>query len=112
VVDLLAALNTGHDGGGCTVHANNPAEVPARLEALAALGGLDRPALHSQLAAAVQVLLHVSRDRSGPRRLAEIAVLRRGSDGLVTALTAWHVERGFADGMAHLTDLLKQREAA
>ena len=59
VVDLLAALNTGHDGGAGTVHANNPAEVPARLEALAALGGLDRAALHSQLAAAVQVVLHV-----------------------------------------------------
>lgn len=53
VVDLLAALNTGHDGGAGTVHANSPAEVPARLEALAALGGLDRAALHSQLAAAV-----------------------------------------------------------
>ena len=65
VVDLLAALNTGHDGGAGTVHANNPAEVPARLEALAALGGLDRAALHSQLAAAVQVLLHVGRDRDG-----------------------------------------------
>ncbi|OBF42542.1 conjugal transfer protein [Mycolicibacterium peregrinum] len=53
VVDLLAALNTGHDGGAGTVHANNPAEVPARLEALGALGGLDRAALVSQLAAAV-----------------------------------------------------------
>ena len=53
VVDLLAALNTGHDGGAGTVHANSPAEVPARLEALAALGGLDRTGLHSQLAAAV-----------------------------------------------------------
>ena len=77
VVDLLAALNTGHDGGAGTVHANSPAEVPARLEALAALGGLDRAALHSQLAAAVQVLLHVGRGRDGPRRLSEIAVLRR-----------------------------------
>jgi pilus assembly protein CpaF len=109
VVDLLAALNTGHDGGGCTVHANNPAEVPARLEALAAVGGLDRPALHSQLAAAVQVLLHVSRDRGGQRRLTEIAMLRRGSDGLVSALTAWHADRGFADGMAYLSDFLEQR---
>lgn len=53
VVDLLSALNTGHDGGAGTVHANSPHEVPARLEALAALGGLDRAALHSQLAAAV-----------------------------------------------------------
>ncbi|MDY6996762.1 MAG: TadA family conjugal transfer-associated ATPase [Actinomycetota bacterium] len=53
VVDLLTALNTGHDGGAGTVHANSPAEVPARFEALAALGGLDRAALHSQLAAAI-----------------------------------------------------------
>lgn len=53
VVDLLAALNTGHDGGAGTLHANNPGEVPVRLEALGALGGLDRAALHSQLAAAV-----------------------------------------------------------
>ncbi|WP_082931546.1 TadA family conjugal transfer-associated ATPase, partial [Mycolicibacterium setense] len=53
VVDLLTALNTGHDGGAGTVHANSPAEVPARLEALGALGGLDRAALISQLAAAV-----------------------------------------------------------
>lgn len=53
VVDLLAALNTGHEGGAGTVHANSPDEVPARLEALGALGGLDRSALHSQLAAAV-----------------------------------------------------------
>ena len=51
VVDLLAALNTGHDGGAGTVHENNPAEVPARLEALGALGGLDCAALHSQLVA-------------------------------------------------------------
>ena len=53
VVDLLTALNTGHDGGAGTVHANSAAEVPARLEALAGLGGLSRAALHSQLAAAV-----------------------------------------------------------
>ncbi|GAS87578.1 TadA family conjugal transfer-associated ATPase [Mycolicibacterium brisbanense] len=53
VVDLLGALNTGHDGGAGTVHANSPAEVPARLEALGALGGLGAPALRSQVAAAV-----------------------------------------------------------
>ena len=45
VVELLAALNTGHDGGAGTVHANSVDEVPARMEALAALGGLDRVAL-------------------------------------------------------------------
>lgn len=108
VVDLLTALNTGHDGGAGTVHANNPAEVPARLEALGALGGLDRAALHSQLAAAVQVLLHVARNRAGRRRLSEVAVLRRIGDQ-VRAVTVWHAERGTTDAADELRHLLRSR---
>jgi pilus assembly protein CpaF len=109
VVDLLAALNTGHDGGAGTVHANSPGEVPARLEALAALGGLDRAALHSQLAAAVQVVLHVRRDRTGMRRLSEIGVLQRGDDERVRVVTAWHIDSGFGCGRDDLTALLRNR---
>ncbi|WP_312006714.1 CpaF family protein [Nocardioides alcanivorans] len=76
VVDLLAALNTGHEGGCGTVHANNAAAVPARLEALGMTAGLGREALHSQLASALDVVLHVARDRrTGSRWLAEVAVL-------------------------------------
>ena len=111
VVDLLAALNTGHDGGAGTVHANNPAEVPARLEALGALGGLDCAALHSQLAAAVQVLLHVARDRDGRRRVAEIAVLRRTGER-VRAVTVWHADRGLTDEIAAFRALLQGRRAS
>ncbi|HEX7322403.1 MAG TPA: TadA family conjugal transfer-associated ATPase [Mycobacterium sp.] len=109
VVDLLAALNTGHDGGAGTVHANSPAEVPARLEALAALGGLDRTALHSQLAAAVQVLVHVGRDRSGGRRLAEIAMLRPTAAGCVRAVQVWHADSGLTADAAELQRLLDDR---
>lgn len=109
VVDLLAALNTGHDGGAGTVHANSPGEVPARLEALAALGGLDRAALHSQLAAAVQVLLHVSRGSDGLRRLSEIAVLRRDDTGRVIVLPAWHVDRGAGSGFRPLMQVIRDR---
>lgn len=88
VCELLAALNTGHDGGAGTLHANSPAEVPARLEALAALGGLSRDGLHSQLSAAVQVLLHVRRQPDGARELAEIGVLRPKS-GRVIVRPVW-----------------------
>ncbi|MEZ0357190.1 TadA family conjugal transfer-associated ATPase [Mycobacterium sp. SA01] len=109
VVDLLTALNTGHDGGAGTVHANSPAEVPARLEALAALGGLDRAALHSQLAAAVQAVVHVGRRRDGTRRLTEIAVLCRADGGGVHAITAWHADRGWQDGRQLLQTLIDQR---
>ena len=80
VCDLLAALNTGHDGGAGTVHANSPAEVPARMEALAALGGLPRAALHSQLAAAFHVVLHMAREQDGTRRLTDVGVFDRAGD--------------------------------
>lgn len=109
VVDLLAALNTGHDGGAGTVHANSPGEVPARLEALAALGGLDRAALHSQLAAAVQVVLHVSRGGDGRRRLSEIALLYRDQAGRVAVVTAWHVDGGAGSGFERLMQLIRDR---
>jgi pilus assembly protein CpaF len=112
VVDLLAALNTGHDGGAGTVHANNPAEVPARMEALGAVGGLSRPVLHSQLAAAVQVLLHVARDSAGVRRLTEIAVLRLHDDGRVRVVSAWRLGGGLAAGAADLHDMVSSRRAA
>jgi pilus assembly protein CpaF len=89
VCELLNALNTGHDGGACTLHANSSAEVPARLEALAALGGLSRAALHSQLAAAVQVVLHMRRTAHGARQLAEVAVLTHSETGDVRVVPVW-----------------------
>ncbi|MDT8910877.1 TadA family conjugal transfer-associated ATPase [Amycolatopsis sp. PS_44_ISF1] len=96
VCSLLNALNTGHEGGACTLHANSPAEVPARLEALAALGGLGRAALHSQLAAAVRIVLHMRRAAGGNRKLAEVAVLRP-VDGVVEAVPVWRAGRWTPD---------------
>lgn len=88
VTELLAALNTGHEGGCGTVHANSCADVPARLEALAMAAGMSRPAVHSQLSAALDAVVHLSRDRRGARSVREIAVLQRGADGLVQPVTA------------------------
>ena len=109
VADLLTALNTGHDGGAGTVHANSTAEIPARLEALGALGGLDRAALHAQLSAAVRVLLHVARDRTGTRRLTEVAVLDRDRDNTCCAVPAWQAGRGMGPGLPTLRALLAAR---
>lgn len=108
VVDMLTALNTGHDGGAGTVHANSPSEVPARLEALAAAGGMERAALHSQLTAAVQVVLHVRRGVGGRRVLGAIAVLSRDVDG-VRVVEAWTAEAGVGKGFAALAALLGDR---
>ncbi|MEP6760862.1 MAG: TadA family conjugal transfer-associated ATPase [Sporichthyaceae bacterium] len=88
VVDLLAALNTGHDGGCGTVHANSPEALPARLEALALAAGLGRAALHSQLVAAVQLVVHVVRGRDGSRRVAALSVLERSVHGLAEVVPA------------------------
>ncbi|WP_128984362.1 TadA family conjugal transfer-associated ATPase [Streptomyces roseicoloratus] len=87
-VDLLAALNTGHEGGCGTVHANAAADVPARLEALGTAAGLDRAALHSQLGAGLSAVLHLVRDRSGLRRIAEVHVFERDREGLVVTVPA------------------------
>ena len=94
VVELLAALNTGHEGGCGTLHANTAADVPARVEALALAAGLDRAAAHSQLAAGVEVVLHLRRHRDGTRRIDEVAVPARRPDGTVTMLTAARLQDG------------------
>ena len=99
VVDLLAALNTGHEGGCGTLHANSAEDVPARLEALASLAGLGREALHSQLASGLRVVVHLQRSRAdGVRRVAQVCVLRRGPDGLVGATPAWEWDGTSATG--------------
>jgi pilus assembly protein CpaF len=71
VRELLSALNTGHDGGAGTLHANGLADVPARLEALGALAKLDDGALARQVASAIDAVVHVER-RGGTRTVAGI----------------------------------------
>ncbi len=88
VVELLAALNTGHEGGCGTVHANSARDVPARIEALALAAGLSREAAHSQFLAGVDAVLHLGRDVDGRRVLREVAVPRRRPDGLADMDTA------------------------
>lgn len=79
--DLLTALNTGHEGGCGTVHANSARDVPARLEALAALGGMGRAATRAQTLSALDAVVHLRRDGGGGRRLAQIGIFARdGSD--------------------------------
>lgn len=92
VVDLLAALNTGHDGSAGTIHANAAAEVPARLAALGALGGLDESALAAQVAASIHVVVGVRRAADGARGVAEIGVVlpERTTAGLrIAVVPAW-----------------------
>ncbi len=88
VTDLLQAMNTGHEGGCGTLHANSAADVPARVEALAMAAGMPQAAVHSQLASAVDAVVHLGRGPDGQRRVTEVAVLRRSSSGQVEAQPA------------------------
>lgn len=82
VREVLTALNTGHDGGCATLHANAVADVPARLEALGALAGMTPRAVAAQAASALDVVVHLRRSR-GRRYVAEVGTVTGGSDGLV-----------------------------
>jgi len=83
VTDLLAAMNTGHEGGCGTIHANSAGDVPSRIEALAMSAGMPREAAHSQLSSAIEVVAHLRRDQDGRRRLAQLAVPQIDERGLV-----------------------------
>jgi pilus assembly protein CpaF len=87
IVDLLAAMNTGHEGGCGTVHANSAHDVPSRIEGLALAAGLNRQAAHSQLASAVDAVIHLART-AGQRHLAEIGVLQPQAADAVRVVTA------------------------
>jgi pilus assembly protein CpaF len=107
VCDLLAAFNTGHEGACGTVHANTAPDVVARLEALALAGGLGREALHAQVAAGLDAILHLDRDRVGRRLVAGIGVIQRtaGSAVEVVPAVSFHPEVRLLDG----ADLLRRR---
>ncbi|WP_420893307.1 ATPase, T2SS/T4P/T4SS family [Rathayibacter iranicus] len=78
--ELLSALNTGHDGGAGTLHANSLEDVPARLEALGVLAGWGPEAIARQTVSAIDLVLHLER-RGGRRRLAASGIFALDSAG-------------------------------
>ena len=101
IVDLLAALNTGHAGGAATVHANSVADLPARLVALAAVGGMSAVTLGAQAASALDVLVHLDRDRAGVRRVSEIGLWPREASS-VTPELVWSSAHGLGPAAPRL----------
>lgn len=116
VVDMLAAMNTGHEGGCGTVHANSAIDVPARLEALAVAAGLSREAAIAQMVAAVDLVVHLVRGTDGRRRLQQVAVLERpGPEAVAVPAVTFGADGSVrtGDGARRLERLLHpQRHAA
>jgi len=101
MVELLVALNTGHEGSAATMHANSAADVPARFAALGALAGLPAAAVTSLVASAIDLVVHLRRGVGGRREVAEIALLDRAGDDLAVA-SVWSAETGFGPAAARL----------
>ncbi len=87
VMDMLQAMNVGHDGSLTTVHANSPKDVLRRLEALAHMGdaGLPRESIREMIGSAIQLIVQVMRFRDGSRRVVSICEVLNEADRLETA---------------------------
>lgn len=110
VRELLSALNTGHEGGCGTVHANTSTDVLSRFEALGALAAMSGGAVRSQLASAVKIVIHVRREGVA-RVVAEIGVIDRAGDHLRVLPAMRREGRRLrpAAGWAELVALLDQQ---
>ena len=102
-IDMLQAMNTGHDGSVSTGHANSPADMLGRLETMVLQGGSGLPleAVRRQIASAIDIIVHLSRMRDGSRRTVEISEIR-GLDPLSGEIEIERLfvfrEEGFCDG--------------
>jgi pilus assembly protein CpaF len=85
-LDMLQAMNTGHDGSLTTVHANSPRDSLARLETMVLMAGMDLPvrAIREQIASAVDIIIHLARLRDGTRRVTHITEITGMEGDVVT----------------------------
>ena len=100
-LDMLQAMNTGHDGSMTTLHANNPREALSRLETMVLMAGLDLPvrAIRDQVASAIDVIVQLSRMKDGSRKVTHITEVQ-GMEGDVIILQDIFVfeQTGYQDG--------------
>ena len=85
-LDMLQAMNTGHDGSICSIHSNGPRDTLARIETMVLMAGMDLPmrAIREQVASAVDVIVHQSRLRDGSRRITHVTEVERMEGDVIT----------------------------
>jgi pilus assembly protein CpaF len=85
-LDMLQAMNTGHDGSMTTLHANKPRDVLARIETLVLMAGYDLPvrAIRSQITSAINVIVHLERQRDGTRKVVQISEVTGMEEDVIT----------------------------
>jgi pilus assembly protein CpaF len=85
-LDMLQAMNTGHDGSLCTVHANAPRDALARIETMVLMAGYDLPvrAIRQQVASALELIVHLERMSDGSRKVTAITEVQRMESDVIT----------------------------
>ena len=85
-LDMLQAMNTGHDGSICTLHSNGPRDTLSRMETMVLMAGMDLPmrAIREQVASAIDLIVHQSRFKDGSRRITHISEVERMEGDVIT----------------------------
>ena len=98
-LDMLQAMNTGHEGSISTIHANSPREALARLETLVLMAGMDLPlrAIREQISSAIDVIVQISRLRDGTRRVTSVTEVQGMEGEIITLQDAFSFD--FAAGV-------------
>ena len=95
-LDMLQAMNTGHEGSLSTLHANSPRDALSRLETMVLMSGLDLPirAIREQVASAIDLIVHLSRLRDGTRRVTDISEVTGMEGETITLSTIYAFDHG------------------
>ena len=85
-LDMLQAMNTGHDGSLTTIHANSPRDALSRLETLVLMAGFDLPlrAIREQIASAIHIVVQISRERDGSRKIVNVSEITKMEGDVIT----------------------------
>jgi pilus assembly protein CpaF len=101
-LDMLQAMNTGHEGSLSTVHSNSPRDALSRLETMVLMAGYDLPmrAIRQQIAAALELVIHLERMQDGSRKVTSVSEVQRMESDMVTMqeLFKLHIDRVMPDG--------------
>jgi len=105
-LDMLQAMNTGHEGSMSTLHANTPRDAVARLETMVLMAGIDLPsrAIREQIASAIHLIVHLSRLRDGTRRVTHLTEVTGMESGVISLQDIFVLEHGAdvgPDGLLH-----------
>lgn len=115
-LDMLQAMNTGHDGSLATIHANSPRDAFGRLENMVSMAGLTLPmhAIRAQIAAAIEVVIQLERLEDGTRKLVSIQEVQGMEGDIITLSEIFHYKRSGIDadgkvmGSFHATGLIPE----